>query len=95
MLLKETENVMNAVTWLASGEHDAAQALQRSIQSGGMRPNLLTNLIYGYLPDLGQVQLIEQLKREWTLPVPAAAVENSAGLSLLNHPIFYPKPLSS
>jgi len=32
-------------------------------------------LIYGYLPDLGQAQLIEQLKREWTLPVPAAGVE--------------------
>ena len=75
MLLKETENVMNAVTWLASGERDAAQALQQSIQSGGMRPNLLTNLIYGYLPDLGQMQLIEQLMREWTMPVPAAEIE--------------------
>ena len=75
LLLKETENVMNAVTWLATGESNAAQALQQSIQSTGLRPNLLTNLIDGYLPDLGQVQLIEQLKREWTLPVPATAVE--------------------
>jgi superfamily I DNA/RNA helicase len=75
MQVKETENVMNAVTWLASGESNAAQALQQSLQSGGMRPNLLTNLIYGYLPDLGQMQLIEQLQCEWTLAVPATGVE--------------------
>jgi hypothetical protein len=66
--LAETGLVMDAVTHLAAGEGGAIQALKQSLQASHIRPSMLTNLICGYLPDLGQMQLAEQLQLNCRLP---------------------------
>jgi len=68
--LAETGLVMDAVTHLAAGEGEAIQALKHSLQASHIRPSMLNNLIDGYLPDLGQMQLAEQLQHTWRLPAP-------------------------
>jgi DNA helicase II / ATP-dependent DNA helicase PcrA len=78
--LTDTDAVMNAVTHLACGESDAAQALEMSLKAGNTRSNLLNNLILGYLPDLGQMRLAEQLRREWTIPAPTVGVNTESVL---------------
>ncbi len=72
--LADTETVMSAVTHLAGGDPKAASALQRVLHRNNLPTNLLSNLIYGYLPDLGQQALAAQFQQDWSLPVelPAA-----------------------
>jgi len=60
---------------MAAGDQDAIRELKWALNKDTAQPALMNNLLYGYLPDLGQVQLIEQLQHEWTLPVPAIGVE--------------------
>ena len=62
--LHDTDAVMGAVQHLASGEASSAVLLRQALQACSAPPNLLNNLITGYLPDLGQHQLAQQLRRD-------------------------------
>jgi len=70
--LTSTETVMGALTHLARGDDQASQSLQQVLRQGSIQPALFQNLIYGYLPDMGQKLLAEKLRKEWTIPGTAA-----------------------
>lgn len=59
--LAETDTIMNAVTHLAAGDQGASNILRQALRSPYLAPTLMNNLLYGYLPDLGQTQLAQQL----------------------------------
>lgn len=62
--IDRTRPVMTAMQWLASGDSKAAVDLGRSLPTVARFPAFYNNLLSGYLPDLGQVDLIEALKKE-------------------------------
>ena len=74
MLLQETQGVMEAIAWLACGEARARQSLLASLRTFSIHSHLLHNLISGYLPDLGQEQLAQQIKSEHTLFIPSIGI---------------------
>ena len=72
---RETEEVIEAMLLLANGERGAEQDLLAALQNGGGQPGILQNLANGYLPDLGQKLLAEQIQRTWALPSQAQEVK--------------------
>jgi len=73
--LKETEAVMAAVAWLATGDAAAEQDLLNALQGGGARPGILKSLTGGYLPDMGQSDLAVQIQSTWVIPAPSPQVQ--------------------
>ena len=65
--LENTDAVMNAVKQLAYGEPNAVQMLTNALNNNSPQPNLLENLVKGYLPDLGYQSLATQLQQDWRL----------------------------
>jgi DNA helicase-2/ATP-dependent DNA helicase PcrA len=61
MQLAQSQQVMGIVQGLACGRADCQQQLLELVQNVNQNPVLLQNLINGYLPDLGQEQLAEQI----------------------------------
>jgi DNA helicase-2/ATP-dependent DNA helicase PcrA len=68
--LADTESVMSSVQHLASGEPNAFKVLLQALQRSGVQPNLLHNLISGYLPDMGQKSLAAQIQKDWRISAP-------------------------
>jgi DNA helicase II / ATP-dependent DNA helicase PcrA len=69
--LPSTESVMNAVQMLAHGDPNAEQVFLSAFQNRQANPVLVNNLVNGYLPDLGQNQLVADL-----VPATIPAVAN-------------------
>jgi DNA helicase II / ATP-dependent DNA helicase PcrA len=63
--IKDTEPAMRAIQHLANGDISAARYLKQLLQKDGSHGALLTNLIEGYLPDMGQQALALELRQEW------------------------------
>ena len=57
----ETEKIMRPLQWLAAGDQRAREVLIRALQNGGVTPNLMQNLINGYLSDIGEDELVNQM----------------------------------
>ena len=57
----ETEKIMRPLQWLAAGDQHARDVLIRALQNGGVTPNLMQNLINGYLSDIGEDELVNQM----------------------------------
>ena len=66
--LHPTETLMELVTILAAGDKSAERDLLAILQNGGIEPNLLQNLILGYLPDMGRSDLAVLLQQTLTVP---------------------------
>jgi DNA helicase II / ATP-dependent DNA helicase PcrA len=60
----DTEVVTNAIQHLASGDTTARKTLLQSLRPNGIMPNLLNNLLSGYLPDMGEQSLAAQFREE-------------------------------
>ncbi len=65
--LHQTEPVMDAVQWLASGDRNAKNDLINSLSSISVNPNLMKNLIQGYLPDMNRVDLAEEIRNRFDI----------------------------
>ena len=63
--IKDTEPAMRAIQHLANGDTSAARFLKQIMQKESNRGSLLSNLIEGYLPDMGQQALALELRQEW------------------------------
>lgn len=59
---------MGAVQWLASGNPIAQHDLLKALRNGNANPIMMSNLINGYLQDLGQIKLAETIQKDWTVP---------------------------
>ena len=53
-MISETEKIMRPLQWLAAGDQHARDVLIRALRNGGVTPNLMHNLINGYLSDMGE-----------------------------------------
>ena len=62
--LAETDDVMNTLLHLAAGDNGAGQRLVQVLNYNHLQSGLLSNLVSGYLPDLGQQALAGQIQRE-------------------------------
>jgi DNA helicase-2/ATP-dependent DNA helicase PcrA len=67
----EMESIVNALALLTANDATAIQSLQNSLAACHVKPNFLSNLIYGYLPDMGQQSLAKRLEIEWVLSAPS------------------------
>ena len=80
--LRETEPIMEALQWLAAGDTSSREALIRAIERDGTNQGLLHNLVFGYLPDMGQDDLAEELQRRCSnilsVPIPTIDVKEVA-----------------
>ena len=74
--LRETEPIMGAIHWLASGDQRARDDLIDAMQNGGVSPNLLHNLISGYLPDMGENEMISQIQNGRMSSSPSQEIVN-------------------
>ena len=74
--LRETEPIMGAIQWLANGDQRARDDLIDAMQNGGVPPNLLHNLISGYLPDMGENEMISQIQNGWMSSSPSQETGN-------------------
>ena len=60
---RETESIMQPIQELACGNAAGAQRLLDSINSSHLPDNVLQNLTLGYLADLGQSALAQQIQQ--------------------------------
>lgn len=68
MHLKQTETVMGALQWLASGQPMGQHDLLEALKVSSSNPLLMDNLLNGYLPDLGLLSLVETIRKDLTFP---------------------------
>jgi len=62
--LHETEAIMSTVQHLASGDRQAEQILKRDLQDNHSHPLVLSNLLSGYLPDMGKTKLVQNIQNQ-------------------------------
>jgi DNA helicase II / ATP-dependent DNA helicase PcrA len=62
-LLQETESIMSTVQMLASGDARAKDQLLNLLQSSYLPPGLLKNLVVGYLPDMHEGALADEIEK--------------------------------
>ena len=75
LTLEQTEAVLEAMFWIAKGETSARDDFLRALQGGYYPPDLIHNLVHGYLPDLGLADLAVQIEREWTFQIQQKEVQ--------------------